>query len=136
MSAVAIIRALLIANPSLIAVVPAARIVSGIIPIGTAVPCIGITQVVGVEVPHIDANSPVGLVDKRVQVTVIASSYPSQKSLLDLARKACNYQRGVLSGFSVVSVRRVNEGPDFNDREAGICMQSLDFSVLYYEPNT
>lgn len=134
MSAVAILRAMLTANASLTAVIPAARIVAGVLPQATTLPALALTEVVTTEMPHIDGSAPTTLVDGRVQATVFAKDYPSVKSALALVRKACNYQRGTLAGFSVVSVRRLSNGPDFGDD--GMCMQSVDFSVIYYEPNT
>ena len=136
MSGVAITRALLVANSALIAQVPSARIFSGVVPQATVLPAISVMEVVSTEVPTIDATAPTTIVDSRVQVTVIASTYPNAKTVHALARKACNYQRGTLAGYSVISVRRVNNGPDFTDPEAQICIQSIDFSVLYHEPNT
>lgn len=135
MSGVAIVKALLHASSALTAVVPAARIMAGDLPENTAVPAISIMEVSTVEAPHIDGLAPSCLVDGRVQVTVLAANYPAQKAALALVRKACNYQRGSLAGFTVVSVRRLSNGPDFRNEE-GLCMQSIDFSVIYYEPNT
>lgn len=134
MSAVAIIKTLLHGNANLIAAVPVARILSGVLPQSTVLPAVGITEIVSTEIPHVDGLAPTTLVDGRVQVTVVAKDYASVKSVLALVRKACNYQRGVLAGYTVVSVRRLSNGPDFGD-DAGLCMQSVDFSVIYYEPN-
>lgn len=135
MSAVSILRAVLVANAPLTSVVPVTEIISGIIPQGTPLPCLALTDVVGTEVPTIDASSPDVLVDKRVQVTVMSANYVQKKQIIELVRKAANYQRGELDGFKVVSIRRVLEGPDFSATEIGVEMQSIDFSVVFYEPN-
>lgn len=135
MSAVSIVRELLVNASSVTALVPIDRIISGVVPQGTALPCLALTEVVTVEVPTIDANSPTVLVDGRVQITILAQKYTVQKQLLTLVRKACNYERGTIAGYDVVSVRRLANGPDFGNREAGIHMQTIDFSVVYDEPN-
>lgn len=135
MSGVAIVKALLHASAALTAVVPAARIQAGTLPESTAVPALSIMEVSTVERPHVDGLAPSTIVDARIRVTVLAANYPQQKQTLALARKACNYQRGSLAGFAVVSVRRLANGPDFVSEE-GLCVQSVDFSVIYYEPNT
>lgn len=135
MNSVKVIRALLVANAPVLAIVPAAQVIAGVLPQGTALPALGITEVSTVELGRIDAQSPTTLVESRVQVTVFTATYPAQKTLLDAVRKACNYQRGSLAGVTVVSVRRGSNGPDFNDSESGFFMQSVDFMVTYHEIN-
>lgn len=136
MSGVAIIRGLLAANAALIASVPASRIVAGVIPEGSSLAAIGVMEISATEVPHIDGTAPFTLVDSIVQVTVAAATYPQLKQVHALARKACNYQHGTLSGFQVVQIRRTGNGPDMSDPSARYYQQSLDFSVIYQEPNT
>lgn len=133
MSGVAIIRALLVADATLIAACPAARIYAGVVPQSFTAPAIGITEIVSVEVPHIDGNSDTTIVESRVEVTVIASDYPTQKSVLALARKACNYSHGTIASLPVVSVRRLSNGPDMADPDSQLVMQSMDFEVIYHE---
>lgn len=135
MSAVKVMRALLVADAPVLALVPAARIVAGVLPQGTALPAIAITEVSTIELPRVDANSLYTLADARVQVTLIATSYAAQKLLLDAVRKACNYERGSIAGVTVVSVRRAGNGPDFNDADTGFYMQTVDYSVIYHEAN-
>jgi len=130
-----IIRALLVASSPVLALVPAASIVAGVLPQGTALPAIGITEVSTVELARVDANSLYTLVDARVQVTLIATTAPAQKQLRDAVRKACNYQRGSIAGVTVVSVRRLGNGPDFSDPDTGFYMQTVDYSVIYQETN-
>jgi Protein of unknown function (DUF3168) len=135
MSGVKIIRTLLAADLPLLSLVPATRIMAGVLPQATALPAVSVTEVSTVELPHIDAQSPTTLVDARIQVTVMAADYPAQKALLDAVRKAVNYQRGVVGGIVVTSVRRGSNGPDFVDADAGFYMQSVDFHVIYHEAN-
>jgi hypothetical protein len=135
MSSVKIIRALLVADTALLAVVPAARVIAGVLPQGTALPSVAVTEVSTVELSRIDAQAVDALIEGRVQVTIFAATYPAQKQLLDLVRKSCNYKRGTVAGLVVSSVRRDSNGPDFNDPAAGFYMQSIDFKVIYHEPN-
>lgn len=135
MSECKIIRALLVANAPVLALVPAVSIVAGELPQGTVLPAIGITEVSTVELPRVDAYSQYTLVDARVQVTLIAATRPAQRQLRDAVRKACNYQRGSIAGATVVSVRRIGNGPDFNDPDTGFYMQTVDYSVIYQETN-
>lgn len=135
MSAVKVMLALLVADAPVLALVSAARIVAGVLPQGTALPAIAITEVSTIELPRVDANSPTTLADSRVQVTLIATSYPLQKQLLNAVRRACNYKRGSIAGITVVSVRRAGNGPDFNDADTGFYMQTVDYTVIYHEAN-
>jgi hypothetical protein len=135
MSAVKVIRALLVADAAVLALLPAVRIIAGVLPQGTTLPAVAITEVSTIETGRIDAQAPTTLAEGRVQVTVIAASYPAQKQLLDAVRKACNYERGSIAGVPVVSVRRGGNGPDFNDPDNGFYMQSVDFRVTYHEAN-
>lgn len=135
MSAVAIVRDLLAANAGVTALTTTTRVFAGVVPEGTALPAIGVMEISATEVPHIDASAPFTIVNAMVQVTVLAASYPKLKALHDAARKACNYQHGLLSGFQVVHIRRTANGPDMSDVSARFYQQSLDLSVLYQEPN-
>lgn len=135
MSGVKVIRSLLALDAALLALVPAARIMAGVLPQGTALPAVSVTEVSTVELPRIDAQSPTTLVDARVQVSVLAADYPAQKALLTAVRQACNYKRGLLASVQVVSVRRGFNGPDFQDPDSGFFMQSIDFHVIYHEAN-
>lgn len=136
MSCVAIIRALLAANAALTAAVPASQIYSGPVPNGTALPAIGVVEIVTTEVPHIDGTAPTTIVDGHAEITVAAADYPTLKAVLALARKACNYKSGAIAGFTVIQIRRMSNGPDFIDVASEVCFQSITFSVLYHEPNT
>lgn len=135
MSCVKIVLALLNADAPMLVAVPTARIFAGVIPQGTPLPAVSVMEVSTVEQGHIDAQAPTTIVDSRVQVTVVADTYVAQKQLLGLVRKACNYERGLIKGLQVISVRRLSNGPDFNDPDAGFYTQSVDFLVTYHEPN-
>lgn len=135
MSGVAVIRSLLAANSNVIAVVPAARIISGDLPLNTAMPAIGITKVSGVPYRMIDVNAGAKMRIDRVQVTVFRKAppadvgYPGLDSLLALVLPACANQRGTVGGISVDSIAPDIEGPDLPIPEMAIFTRSMDFIV-------
>ena len=132
MSAVAIVRALLVAHAPVAALVPAARIAAGTIPAG-ALPAIGITEISGNEQDTV-ARAGNSLVTSRVQVTVYASSYPEQKALLKAAKLGPGAHTGLIAGYEVRSVLRDLVGPDMGDFTVPTFEQSRDFMVTYIEP--
>ncbi len=132
---VKIIRALLVADAALLALVPASRIVAGDLPQGVTLPAIAIREISLVEVPRIDAQALYTIVETRVEVTVVASTYAAKVAVRDAMRIAANYERGAIAGAAVVSIRRTGNGPDLSDPEAEFYMQSVDFKVVYNEPN-
>lgn len=132
MSGVAVVRALLVASAPLTSVVSAARISAGVLPVGTAIPSIGV-----MEVSSSDRNKPKpGLtthVRDRVQVTVMAANYVQQKQLIRLVRSACKNYIGDIAGVTEVTVHTDGRGPDFDDVDAGLYMQTQDFLVEFNE---
>lgn len=130
MSDVKAIRHLLANNATLIAQVPAARIIGGVLQQGTALPAISVTHVSTVRQQMVAAPSRVCIA--RVQVTVMAASYATQKSVMALVRAALPRSRGTVNGVAVDSIIADVEGPDFTD-EAGIYIGSIDYRVTYTE---
>lgn len=130
MSDVRAVRYLLANNATLIAQVPAARIVIGVLIQDTALPAISVTHVSTVRQQMVAASS--GICIARVQVTVMAASYESQKSVMALVRAALPRSRGVVDGVAVDNIIPDTEGPDFTD-EAGLYMGSIDYRVTYTE---
>jgi hypothetical protein len=136
MNGVAIIRAVLVANPIVISLV-ANRVHAGTVPQKAALPALGITEISRIEHSTVNnAQASSTLVTGRIQVTVLAKDYPSKEALLDVVRRACNYQRGMVAGVSVAKISRDIVGPDMEDTDLGLHMKTIDFKVLYYEPNT
>ena len=131
MSGVAAIRYMLVNNAPLIAAVPVARIMAGVLPINTTLPAISVTQVSGSEAQMIK-RSGAQLVTDRVQVTVLASTYPTQKSILNLIRSAVVSTRGTVNTFSVDSITHEGDGPDLYNDDPVIYEQSIDFMVMFY----
>lgn len=131
MSGVSIVVQLLLANSALTSVVPAERIVSGVLPLETSLPGISVTQVSGMQHKNLAMNSASYLVRERVQVTVLAKTYPETKSILNLVRAACPLSQGTVGSYDCQSVLPDTEGPDLYDHDALIYQQSQDYMVTY-----
>ncbi|MBK7493569.1 MAG: hypothetical protein IPI17_17795 [Nitrosomonas sp.] len=131
MSGVAAIRYMLVNNAPLIASVPAARILSGVLPITTTIPAISVRQISGVEMPMIKRTGT-QLVTERIQVSVHASSYLSQKTIIELIRSAITSTRGTVNSVVVDSITHEGDGPDLYSDDPDIYEQSIDFMVIFY----
>lgn len=130
MSGVAVIRYLLANNAPLTAVVAPNKIKAGIVPINTALPAISIRQISGQEQPLIKRGSNM-LVTDRVQVTVLASTYPQQKSIIELIRSALPPTRGTVNSYAVDSITPDIDGPDLYSEDPVIYEQSVDYFVRF-----
>ena len=131
MSGVAVIRYMLANNAPLIAVVTADKIIAGVAPLNTALPAISIRQISGQEYQTIKRGTN-QLVTERIQVTVLAATYPTQKSILNLIRSAVVSTRGTVNTFSVDSITHEGDGPDLYNDDPVIYEQSIDFMVMFY----
>jgi len=131
---VKVIRALLLGAAAVIARAPGDRIAAGNVSVDKGLPAIGITEVATVPIGAFDAQAEATIVTSRVQVTVVGKPYPDVISLIDLVRRACNFERGQIAGIDVVSVLRDTVGPDMED-VAGNTIKTIDFKVTYHEPN-
>lgn len=134
MSAVMVIRALLVGAAAVTARVPADRIGAGTLKEDAPLPALVLAEVSSVPVGAFDAQAEYSVVTSRVQVTAVGTPYREIKALVDLARRACNFKSGTIAGVNVVSVLRDAKGPDLED-QAGNSVQSIDFLVTYHEPN-
>ena len=132
MSGVAIVRYKLANSANLTAVVPAARIQAGVLPQGTPIPYISVTQVSGVDPAKQVAKSS-GLHTDRVQITVDAASYPQVRQILALCRAALPYTRGTVNGIACDSIVPDIEGPDGFDDLLKSYFQSQDYMVTWSE---
>ena len=132
MSAVKVIRALLLAHSPVTELVAAGRIIAGDVPAG-ALPAIGIKEISSIEADTV-SRSGNALVTSRVQVTVYATSYPQQKALLKAAKLGAGVFSGDVAGVAVRSVLRDAVGPDMGSAEGGTFEQSRDFKVTFIEP--
>lgn len=129
--AVTAINHLLSQDAALIAVVPAARIKSGPLPQDTTLPAISVSHVSTTRRQNVPGTGT-AFCSAVVQVTVIAGTYPTLRSTLDLVVAALPRSRGTANGVDVDAVIPLSAGPDFTD-EAGLFMGSHDFSVTYNE---
>lgn len=132
MSDVIVTRYLLANNAPVVAVVPATKIMAGDIPQGTVLPAIAVSHVSTLR-RHAVAGTATEFCAARVQVTVMAATYPQVKSILTLVRAALPRSRGTVNGVAVDSILSDIEGPDFKDDETGAYMQSNDFIVKFNE---
>lgn len=111
--------------------VAAAKIKGGGIQVGTSLPAIAINEISSLERIAVANDDSEQLTTSRIQVTVLAKTYPSQKSILELVRLACKDQAGTIDGVFVDSIQSLGAGPDFRDDAATIFMQSRDFLVKF-----
>jgi hypothetical protein len=131
-SDVHVTRYLLANNAGVTAVVPADRIMAGILPQGIALPALAVTHVSTLRKNYV-AETAVDWCTSRVQVTGMASTYPALKALMALVRAALPRSRGNVDGVAVDAIVSDLEGPDFRDDAEGIFMQSHDFQVTFNE---
>lgn len=132
MNGVIAVRTLLAGETKVTALVPEARIAAGMLPQGTDLPAISLMSVSSVD-RNIAAPGPKRRVTERVQVTVLAASYPQVKAILAAVRKATADQMPTIDGLFDVTVHTDTAGPDFLDEETGIHMQSQDLRVSFSE---
>ena len=132
MNGVIAVRSLLVADTGLTALVSEARIAAGTLPQGTVLPAISLMSVSSVD-RNIPAPGPKRRVTERVQVTVLARTYPETKAILAAIRTAAADQKPAIDGLTDVTVHTDSAGPDFLDEETGIHMQSQDFRVAFNE---
>ena len=132
MNGVIAVRALLVTDTGMTALVPEARIAAGMLPQGTDLPAISLMSVSSVD-RNIPAPGPTRRVTERVQMTLLAASYPQVKAILAAVRKAAADQRPTIDGLDDVTVHTDTVGPDFLDEETGIHMQSQDLRVSFNE---
>jgi hypothetical protein len=132
MNRVIAVRSLLVADTGLTALVPVARIAAGMLPQGTDLPAISLMSVSSVD-RNVPAPGSKRRVTERVQVTVLARTYPETKAMLAAIRKAAADQMPAIDGLTDVTVHTDSAGPDFLDEETGIHMQTQDFRVSFNE---
>jgi len=132
MNGVVVLRQLLAGHAGLTALVPATSIGAGYLPQGTALPAVSITSVSSTD-RNLPSQGATRHVSERVQVTVLAADYPSQKAVMAQVKKAAASKFPAVSGISAVTVHTDGQGPDFMDDAASIYMGTQDFRVTYTE---
>src|SRR5258705_13515570 len=88
MDGTAVIRALLVANADMLALVPEDQIIGGVLPAETPLDAIAITDISEVD-RNVLSPGTTRHVTERIQVTGFAATYPQLKALLRAAKKAC-----------------------------------------------
>ena len=132
MSGLIITRNLLLARPALLALVPAVRVISGVVPQGTQLPIISLTDISSTDRDTLTRAAVIKVTD-RVQVTVMGATYPQVKAVIAEVRKACRNMTGTVGNFAGVTYRLDGKGPDFNEPNAGFCMQTQDTLITFNE---
>lgn len=117
-------------NSNLVAVVAAAKIFSGVIPLNTALPAIVIKHIDDIEAKTINAAGAKRFT-ARVQVGVNATTYATQKSILELIRLALAGTFSTVNGIAVYGISSEGSGPDLWDADANIFEQSRDFLISW-----
>lgn len=132
MNGVIAVRSLLVADTGVTSLVPVARIAAGMLAQGTDLPAISLMSVSSVD-RNVPAPGAKRRVTERVQVTVLARTYPEVKAIIAAARRAAADQMPTIDGLFDVTVHTDSAGPDFLDEETGIHMQTQDFRVSFNE---
>ena len=132
MNGVIAVRSLLVADTGLTSLVSVARIAAGMLPQGTDLPAISLMSVSSVD-RNVPAPGAKRRVTERVQVTVLARTYPEVKAIIAAVRQAAADQMPTIDGLFDVTVHTDSAGPDFLDEETGIHMQTQDFRVSFNE---
>ena len=127
------IHALLTAAAPITALV-ADRCYAGQLPQATPLPALVVDHISSMLMPTLDATSGYNISTTRIQVTALCTSYPAVKNLLQAVKDACAWQRGVIAGVTVLSIRPDLRGPDGRDDDRSVFYQSLDFTVIFQEP--
>lgn len=130
MNGVVAVRTLLVNSAALTALVPATRIITGVIPQDMTLPAISLSDVSGVDLQTLDETGDRFTTD-RVQVTVMADDYLSLIDILAKAKSAADAKFPTVSGLSNVVVRTDGQGPYFMNDAASIHMKTQDFRVSY-----
>lgn len=130
MSAESAITALLLAAAPVTALV-ADRVYPGMLPEGRPLPALVVEHVSSSRIGRLDASAATHPVRTRMQVNLLASTYPQLKALRAAVTTALQYQRGNLGGSSVISVLPDSEGPDSHDPAMGVYHQPIDFMVTH-----
>lgn len=131
MSGVSVIQHVLTTDATLLEVVPADRVFPGNIPLQTAVPALGVSEVSAIERTTVSTAEPTKLQTERVQITIHAGSYLAQKEVLALVRKACRNRHGLVNLVDLLSILPAGEGPDGFEPAGAIYQQTIDFSVRW-----
>lgn len=134
MSGPVVVRAVLVANGALTALVPATKIIADeIAPQGTALPFILLQQISGVDFKPVTLGATIHT-RKRVQIEIHATT-ATQRLAIKQAVRACllSDQRPTVAGYNLVTLHTEGEGPDFTSDEPFMRIGEQDVLVTYSE---
>lgn len=140
MSGVAVVRYLLANAGAVTAVIPAARIIAGDLPLNTVMPAIAVTEIDSQPRNTVAMNEPNRMHTERVQVSVLfkgpsgtpaGTGYPGVKAMLALVLAAVPHTHGTVNGVNVVDILPSWEGHDLQDVATALYSGSRDFLVRY-----
>lgn len=139
MSAVTIVRELLIAHAPVTDMVPPTRVYIGALPIGWTAPAILVSAPSGGNpIRTIARNLSVETIRERVQVTVYTidpHGYAKQEALLLACKLGPGVHNGVIGGYKSHSVESLGTNPAIPPGEDKIYERSRDFMVTFREAN-
>jgi hypothetical protein len=133
MDGVAAIRQLLVAHSPLTALVPAARVIAGVLPQGTALPAVALTSVSSSEDDSINPGSH-RFITERVQATIFAQNYPQKRAILKAVLRGAADKVPTMDGLRTMPVASGGAGPDFMSEDASIHMGTHDFIIRWNDP--
>lgn len=131
MSGVSVARYLLSQNQALIAVVPAAKIFVGVVPLSTVLPAIAVQEISGQQRLTVAMTEANRMRTDRVQVTVMSLTYALQKSIMNLVRTALANQHATINSISVLDILPDIRGPDLWESDTLIYLQTQDYIVRW-----
>ncbi|MGP1675930.1 MAG: hypothetical protein ACTS6J_02075 [Burkholderiales bacterium] len=140
MSGVAVVRSLLATNAPVVAVIPAARIISGDLPLNTVMPAIAVTLISGTPRNTVAMTEANRMHTDRVQVSYLfkgpsgspaGTGYVGVRGMAALVRTACAFTRGTINGVDVLDILQDQEGPDLADAATALYSGSQDYIVRW-----
>lgn len=127
------VRAALLGDAALLALVPANAIVIGDIPLRIGPPAIGIGLPSSSDL-NLIKPAAMRFVTERTRATVVAATYESLVAILKALRHAAADRLDVVVvGISGVTIHTAGQGPMIQNPDSGVCQRSQDFMVRYTE---
>lgn len=130
MQAIAIFNALL-GQAGAVTSIVGARIYPVELPEDCTFPAIAIHADPDVPIPTIDANQAYGLRKVDVTLHLVAKTVSELAALQGAVETACNFQRGVVATYSVVTVAAGTVGSAETDSTLGLWYLPLTFNLTY-----
>lgn len=82
---------------------------------------------------HSVMGNDTGIVERRVQVSAWAETYPDAKDLVNKVRNALQRVRGTYNGVEVLDIFLENDGPEIWEDQVNVYQHISDFNVIYRE---